>query len=393
MYIWLALLIPVIAVIILYIFFSKKIAWWESGGIILIVLSFIAIMKYGTEISQTSDTEYIQDYVVRVEYYEEWDEWITQTCTRSCCCDSKGENCGSEPYDCSYRDYHPEYWVMITSQGQTYTISREMWVKLMIQFKATPVFADMDRDFYTIDGNMYYFLWNKDVNSIEYVTNIHNYENRIQAAHTVLNYPLLDDAHKKIYKVNDYPTISNLEANALLGETNYDINKYINQTNALFAAKKQVKVFYLVYRNLPVEAAIMQEQYWKGGNKNELNICIGIDNNRNIKWAYVFSWTKKEIVKVQIRDYINSQKVLNDSIFKNIINYSNKEIIDKFERRHFREFSYLTVEPTKTAVIWTYIISFIITIGLSIWVINNGIDSDGFSDNTNYNFYNKYKNL
>lgn len=400
MIIWLALLFPILGIIILYIFFHKKIAWWESSLVFLTVLVFIVIMKYTTEMCQVSDTEYIQDYIVRVEYYEDWNEEVPcshpQYCERYNSCkstNSKGEcQGGYESYQCGYQhlydvDYHPEYWSMYSAGGRSYDINRKEWEKLKNQFHATPVFKDMGRDYHDNDGDMYHFAWDNIVETVEYVTIAHNYENRVQAAHSVYNYPELDTMYMKLYNIKDYPKISNLEAHALLGDNNHYVDEYINKTNSLFAASKQVKIFYLVYQNVPIDAAIKQEQYWKGGNKNEVNICIGIDKNRKIEWAYVFSWTKKENVKIEIRDYINKQSVLDNKTYKNIIDYSNKVIVDKFERRHFKEFSYLTVEPPKSAVIWAFIISFLLTVGLSIWVITNNIDSDGF--NSNYSIYGK----
>ncbi len=391
MYIWLALLIPIIAIIFLYIFFRKNIAWWETPCILLIVIAFIAIMKFSTEKYQVSDTEYIQDYTVEVRHYDEWDEWITQTCTRRCCCttNSKGEEtCSTETYDCSYRDYHSEYWVKITARGDTYTISKEEYYALMRQFNGTEVLVDMHRDYYTIDGDMQYFVWDKQLSSVDYTTYFHTYENRVQAAHSVLNFPEVDTLSIRELELKEYPEIDYLVAPALLGDDNKAIDRYLNQINALYATEKQVKVFCLVFKDQPLEAALKQEQYWKGGNKNEVNICIGIDKNRNIKWSYVFSWTKKDIVKIKIRDYVNSSKVLNDSSYLNIINFSSDEIRSGFERRHFREFSYLTVEPSSTAVIWTYVISFILTVGMCIFAINNPFDADG---NVSYN--NRYDSV
>lgn len=387
MYIWLALVIPVVAIIFMYIFFKKKIAWWEASSIFLIILVFIAIMKYGTEVSQTNDVEYIQDYIVKVEHFDEWDEWVTQTCTRQCCCtrNSKGEEtCGTETYDCSYRRYNPEYWQITTASGNVYNTSKEMYDRLMVQFKTTPSFVDMNRDFYTIDGDMQYFEWNRVVESVECIITSHTYENRIQASHSVLNFPTVDTSYIRFYQLKEYPQIYNYTASALLGYRNDNIDRYINQSNALYASSKQVKVFYLVFKNQPLDAALKQEQYWKGGNKNEVNICIGIDNDNNIKWSYVFSWTKENDVKIKIRDYINEQKNIADSSFINIINYSNKEIVDKFERRHFKEFSYLTVEPTKSAVVWTYIISLILTIGMCVWAVMNEFDSNGINYKRKY---------
>lgn len=406
MEIWFALIIPVVAVIILYVFFHKKIAWWESIMILVIISIVIMLMKYGTEVSQTSDKEYLMDYEINAQKFDEWDEEVPCRheipCSHPKYCEDRdkdgkvtGEHqCGYEhsndgyyhPYDV---DVHPEYCVAGTHLGRDVGISRDEYERLVVQWKATPIFVDMHRDYHSIDGDKHYVNWNGDVNTVESLTFQRNYENRVQATHTILNFPEVDTADVRYYTLKEYPD----NETSLLGEGNSQINKYINQSNSLFASEKQVKIFYLIFKNQPLEAALKQEQYWKGGNKNEVNICIGIDNNRKIKWSYVFSWTKKEIVKIQIRDSIMSSKVLSNQTYKSIIDYSNSVIVQKFERRQFKEFSYLTVEPTKGCVLWTFILSFILTVGLAVWVVNNGIDVDGINtDGYKYDSYNRYRN-
>src|ERR1035437_8712691 len=119
-----ALLFPFISVFILYIFFKHKTTWWELALPLVFSLLFIIIMKVTIETLQVTSKEYWGSLVSKAEYYEEWNEYIHQTCTRSCCCDSKG-NCGTETYDCSYVQYHPaEYWIKTTS-GENIQIRSE----------------------------------------------------------------------------------------------------------------------------------------------------------------------------------------------------------------------------------------------------------------------------
>ncbi len=409
MEIWFALLIPVLVIIAMYVFFHTKIVWWESFGILVVVVLIILTMKYFTEVSQTSDKEYYMDYAIQGVKYDAWDEEVScrhpKYCREYNSCksrNSKGDcQSGYETVQCGYEhlydvDYHPEHYEANTKLGSSYGISLETYFRLMKQFKATPVFIEMNRDYHSIDGDAHGVNWDGDVNSVEYLVSEHTYENRIQASHTILNFLVVDTTDVKYYNIKEYPDVDNAIAPSLLGDVNYYINRYINQSNALFAHNKQAKVFYLIFKNQPLESALKQEQYWKGGNKNEINICIGIDNQRQIKWAYVFSWTKKEIVKIEIRDYIMSNKILSDTTFKSIIDNSNNIIIKKFERRHFKEFSYLTVEPTKTCVIWAYIISALLSIGLGFFAISNGMDADGsvnYNGNSNNNGYGRYNNF
>jgi hypothetical protein len=80
--------------------------------------------------------------------------------------------------------------------------------------------------------------------------------------------------------------------------------------NALLGRKHQIRVWVLLYRDQPRDISKRQEALWKGGNKNELVICVGLNKANEFQWAEVFSWTKREDLKVSVRDYIQAQKKL-----------------------------------------------------------------------------------
>ena len=56
--IWINVTIPIILLIIGYIYFTKKIAWFESLIMLLIAISTIGIAKYTIVTSMTDDNSY-----------------------------------------------------------------------------------------------------------------------------------------------------------------------------------------------------------------------------------------------------------------------------------------------------------------------------------------------
>jgi hypothetical protein len=64
--------------------------------------------------------------------------------------------------------------------------------------------------------------------------------------------------------------------------------------------------------------------------------------------------------------------VLNDRTWDDLYNYMNDNL-NKFQRRSFKEFDYLTVEPSVGAVIFIYLLALAISIGTCIWVTTNDI--------------------
>jgi hypothetical protein len=75
--------------------------------------------------------------------------------------------------------------------------------------------------------------------------------------------------------------------------------------NSLFGASREVRVFLIVFKNQPRDAGYIQERYWEGGNMNEIVVCVGIDENENVKWGHVFSWTESTGVKIKIKNEIS----------------------------------------------------------------------------------------
>lgn len=367
-----ALFIPLIVAIILYKYFSHKTVWWELFVPIIASLIFTFSMKSIIEKVQVSSKEYWGSFVERVEYYEDWNEWITQTCTRSCCCDSKGENCSTETYDCSYCQYHPAIWRIITTNGETVDISKSEYANIKSKF-GNESFVDLGRYYYTDDGDEYFSNWNKDSLNAISVTTLHHYENRVKAAdQSVFHFQDVSEEDKVKYNLKDYPEINgNYKMISIIGDSSQDATiaeAKIQYINGLLGNKKEVRVFVLIFKDQPISAGFYQEWYWAGANMNEFVVCIGIDKERNVKWCKPISWTRSEILKAEVKNFVQNQTKLN---LQSVADFMKIKIEEKFVRRSFKEFDYLTVEPPTWAVILAYLLTLAINIGLSSWIIKN----------------------
>ncbi len=367
-----ALIIPFIIAIILYKYFNRSIVWWEIFIPIVFSLLFTFIMKFTIERVQVSSKEYWGSLIDRVEYYESWNEYIHQTCTRSCCCDGNGQNCGTESYDCSYVAYHPAYWQIVTTNGEVVTISESEYDKIKHKFN-NEQFVELDRNYHTQDGDKYFSRWLADSASAIPVTTIHHYENRVKAAdQSVFHFQKVGLADVKKYALKEYPKITGYyKMVSVIGDSSQDAliaDKKLQYANGVLGHKKQVRIFVLIFKNQPIEAGLYQEWYWSGANMNEFVICIGIDKERNVKWCKPISWTRSETLKAEVKNFVQSQKKLN---LQAVADYTQIQVDKQFVRRDFKEFNYLTVEPPMWAIVLTYLLTALINIGISWWIINN----------------------
>ena len=400
MSIWFFIFIPIIAVGLLYWKFTKRVAWWEGSTLLVVSALLILGLKSCGEHSQTRDVERYQDYVVKVEHYHYWNEWISQTCSETCCCDKNGNNCTTTTYDCSYEEDYSPYTIVYTSTGKTFKYyegyrPNGRGGEPIVFNRLTKKFATTSREYTNhrsmistnygkgFWGEVDVIKWKGQTERIEYATWEHTYENRVQVSSSIEKFPTVDTSDIKRYGLYEYPKIYNsYKSNAILGENN-SLDEYVNQLNSLVGASKQLKVFYLIYKNQPMEAGFEQQNYWGGGNKNEVNICIGINDKREIEWAYVFSWSKVEIFKIEIRNNIVEAKHLSTKNFKSIINYSHKNIVNNYIRREFSEFDFLSVESPTWAYVTALIVILLITIGGSIFIVTNDHNIDGIDGSRN----------
>jgi hypothetical protein len=129
----------------------------------------------------------------------------------------------------------------------------------------------------------------------------------------------------------------------------------------------------LVFQNQPREAGLMQEAYWKGGNKNEFILCIGVNRTNHITWTKVISWTDVQVLKTSLARKIKEMDTL---VMSAVIDTMAKNVDAKFVKNDFRDFDYISVEPSNKAILITAIITFIIVLGLSLFSILNEYDEN-----------------
>jgi hypothetical protein len=375
--VYLCFLIPICNIILLAVFYKKFVIWWELIVPIVISVIFILIAKAICISSLTDDVEWLGGYVTEVRYYEDWNERVSCRHPIYCIsCSGSGKNRSCHNYVCGHHhpydvDYHPEYWTAETTLG-SYSITKDKYNKLVNQFRVTPQFVELNRDYHTDDGDMYKGVWQGEDETLEAVTKSESYENRPKAAVNVYHFEPVDTFDINQYKLLKYTEIYNQwYQDLILGYSDLKAEKKLQILNARLGRNKQIRVFFCIFKNQPREAGQLQEQYWEGSNKNEFIVCIGIDDLNNIQWAYDFSWSEKEDMKVDIRTYIESQDKLNLS---DIVDHTYNEIQTKWVRKDFKDFDYLTIEPTLKQVIWILILTLVINVGIAFWVVLNEID-------------------
>ncbi len=381
---WFALLIPLILSILAYWKFNKDFLWWEV--ILPTIISFFFILTSFLVIKNVdlADIEYNGYIITEARYYESWQTWIHKTCsytTRHSC----GKNCSyttTHYYDCSYCDYNSPYWVAVDNGGNTFRISQAKYNQLIRKWKSQPTFVELDRNINYHgscgkDGDMYYIKWDNRIESSEASVIEKPFKNPVKISHSAFNYIKITDGEADTIGLYHYPSFyDTYKQPAILGLSRFIIpdkaliNTKFEFLNGYYGPKYKVKVFTLLFKNKPIDIALKQEAYWNGGNQNELVVCIGLKDNLEIDWVKPFTWCDNKRIVVDTREDIAELKIFKPD---NIYNIYVDNISKYFKYKSFKDFNYLTFEPTKGQIVFVYLGTFIISIMLLFWAKINEI--------------------
>ena len=374
--IYLAFIIPVITCLYLFVFKRKETVSWEYLAVLFPSLLAAAALQFGFIRYNTADTEYLGSYATCVRHCDAWNEWVHRTCTRTV---GTGKHRHTVSYDCSYCQEHPEEWVAYLNTNDERNISHADYNKIVSLWGTPQVFVDMHRDYHTKDGDAQQYNWNHSWLTAYTYTDEHSYENRTQASETLYKFGEVSEEDKKFYGLYDYPNTYNTRKNGLLymdqnpilgGNPDDSIVQRFAYINGFYGKSKQFRMYVCLFPNRSADAAEMQRALWKGGNKNELTLCIGTDSlYKAVNWVSSFSWCDDTSMEVALKDVILKQDSL-DLYELGSCTIAALET-DLWKRKEFKDFKYMSVDLSVTQYIVSVVLLILVNIGLAYWVITN----------------------
>lgn len=397
MIIWLAMFIPFLGCAIAYKLFPKKFVFWELLLPTAACALFIFITKFSVEKSMLSDTQYRGGLIVEARYYEYWSSWVHKTCSERYACGSHYEGSGKNRhsvtdyctryYDCSYCNTNQPYWMVYDDQGHSWAVTQPEYDRLTRQWKATPKFVELNREIIRHgdcgqDGDMYSVTWDGGMLSAESSTWETTYENHVQVSKS--NFDLRDVSKEEArkYGLYDYPEVIGYKQPNILGldsltflQQNYKNGavKMFEYFNGTYGPKRKLRVFVLLFNDKPMDVAVKQKNYWDGGNKNEVVICIDVNRaTGKINWVYPFTWGENKRVSIDLREDITNLDTLNFTAMYHIVDKST----EGFTYRDFKQYDYLSVDPPTWEVWVVYIITLALTIGALMYGYQNDFENE-----------------
>ena len=344
-------LIPAIIGSVLW-YKNRSIVWWEwiVGTVLAFVLS--GIFHLGVLKGITDDIETWSGKVVKVTHYPEWTaEWQEQFSTTST--DSDGNVKISYHYETRTEKHYEEWSAHCTVNGER-EIERGVFEQIKKEFGSTvdtqrPHKTDFDRG----DPNIYVTF--NTTGFLRPTTTLRKWENRIKAAPSVFSFSEVPEG----IKIFPYPsnknflkssrlkgtatkTVSYLEFDRLNSRLNPAGGKKLNPSGG---KKLKVNLILVGFDSSDSQLGHWQEAKWVGGRKNDLVLTYGGTDPHNPDWSYVFGWTEKEIVKVNLANIL-----LNNPIDDSILSLIEAEVRANYVIKDWSKFDYIKISPPA----WSY---------------------------------------
>lgn len=365
--------VPFITAGVLLYFFKKNVTTWEWLALVGSSIVFTIIVYFASKAISQQDTEYLGGYVTEIKHYDDWNERVRKTREVPCGTDKDGHTkyCTETYY---VTEYHPEYWVMITTLDKfEQRIKKETFERFKKRLNSPEIFIDMHRHYYTNDGDAQSHKWLGTRNTIIPVTEEHSYHNPMKNSNSIFRYSEIDKDSAKVLGLYDYPKFSLYNQNPIIGCKATDRSKeQLNYVNAMFGAKYQFRCYILVY---PAEKGLviseMQKGYWQGGNKNELIVCLGVNKNSEVEWCNAFSWCDEPWLEVETRSWFSKHTKLN--LYEYGV-WLERNVPTKWKRKEFKDFDYIQSSLPAGAKWVIFVLTMVFCIGFSVFVVENWED-------------------
>lgn len=354
------LLLPLLAIVVLSLFWTARIVWWEYLLVVAVPVVFVVIVRGVSVGSQVHDVEWLRLKATDGWYEESWNRYVHRTC-------SSGSGKRRRVYDCSYVETVPPRWWARLSDGSRVDIGPGAFESLRRRWGGAS-FVEMHRPSFTRDGDAWRVTWDGAAGNALPWTLERAWENRIHAARSVFGYSPVSEATRRRLGVVDYPDGSGPGRPQVLGTSDPRADSVLALRNALGARDGAPSLFLVVFDGKGPEAGRAQEAHWEGGNRGEFVVCVGRRGGATT-WAHVFSWTPDRKLVVEVRDAVAASGTQPLSAIADTV---AARVLPRWKARDFHEFDYLRVEPTPRAILLALALALAACVGIGWWAVRNG---------------------
>ena len=346
---------------------SPRITWqeWLLSSVVAFGLAgtFHLISYFG----RTADLEMWRGEVVKIVYYPKWVEEYQQSHTETYACgsdsDGRTKYCTRTYYTTEYRTHYP-YWQAETNIEKNFNIKKEKYENLAQIMGGKQVSERIYKSgFYSGDRNIYYYK-NLSENIIP-VNSVKRWSNRLKASPSIYSFAKVSKDQENL--LFPWPNGENhFDSGTLLGQSGgIDLFSW-DVLASKVGPEKQANIIFVGFPSgSSSDLGQWQQALWAGGKKNDIVIAAAL-NGEKAEWAFSFGWSENSQVFAEL-DSIVSTNPINNEILPKI----EKAIIENYERKSWKDFDYISVEPPSWAF-WVYPLFMVVfQVLIFIWAYRN----------------------
>lgn len=294
--------------------------------------------------------EYLSGYATNVDHHNSWVERVVVTRTYT---DSKGN---TKTRTEVRHVYHPDQWFVYYNTGRVHNISSSKFFAISSRWGTIPIPIFPRHINCVSGGGGESYLWDRNNDTAFTTTYTGRYTNYILNSNSIFKSNQVTSLQVKQWGLIPYPTgctgqdfslgdeIDCILVSAALKDLQvpFSWTRPINLFNATFGMSKQIHVFVLLYPSENgLQTAVHQREYWRGGNKNEFTICLGIepteDKQWKVSWCEAFSWCDIPQMESAMESWFLEHKILD---FEQLSQWLS-ENVSLWKRKEFKDFEYL----------------------------------------------------
>ncbi|MBQ2838854.1 MAG: hypothetical protein IJE73_04350 [Muribaculaceae bacterium] len=386
-------ILPLLSCIVLFMITGSYYEWHVYAFVVGGSMAFTGLIHWLMYRHRTRTKEYLGSFIYSIRHDDAWVERQEYTERVS---DGKG---GYKEVRRVRYIYHPDEYQYYTSIGSSYYFNRNDYDKIR-HLWGTPCHHEQICGSHIRGGVRYYQTYEYDdllselptsdpfENMTVYQTMIpiteeHSYVNKIKNSNSIFRFEDISRKRATEMGLCDYPDDYGYDMSPILGlDVDDAIDEQFRLFNAYYGAMHEIRLFLIFFDSSRqgIEIAEKQRSYWKGGNKNEFVICLGISNGI-VEWCHAFSWMDEPVLSMKIEDYFRTNPTLDLMALHGWL----REHLDEWKCKEFSDFKYIKVD-LNTLQYWSL---FALTIAANATAVYLLVDETHKLEN-NYNEYDNH---
>lgn len=345
-----AFFLPLIALVAAFLFGCDTHYWWAYTLITAAAEGLLYLMFF----LKNSSVEYLSGYATALIHHFPWVERKERT-------ESRTVN-GKTQYmtRVSYVNHGDEYFCELNT-GTTIDTDLAVFNRIREKWCTPPQSIQVKHSNCVGGGGGERYEWNGKEYSTEAFTYTHRYRNPVKNSKSVLRGSMIKKDEAQALGLFEYPEIVDKKQQVILVSPDLQYTGDIDQANhelqifnAFYGADKQIHVFILLFPARDgSEIALKQRYYWKGCNKNELVVCLGVSGN-SVEWCETLSWMDEPTLDREAKEYFRYNHTASLSEFVMWL----RGHVDLWKRKEVKDFKHTSLLTAGNMVyLWCVAIS------------------------------------